>query len=215
LETARSIVCEQLDRERILLVLKRLSEELRQDDVKAEIFLVRGAAIALAYAQRQVTRDLDAIFKPSSAVREAASRIAAELSLRDDWLNDAVKLYLPGEDPESKVMFRSPSLTVAVASPRYLLAMKLLAARVDADVEDIKLLYELCGFTTAEEGFDLVERMYPKSLIPPRTQFLLEELYPSLRVPGGQETGRAPARDLGTAADDVEHGAGGGPSMSR
>lgn len=79
------------------------------------------------------------------------------------------------------MLFETPSLTVSVGSPRYLLAMKLLAARVDQDVEDIKILYELCSFTTAEEGIDLVEALYPGRPIEPKTQFLLEELYGPLR----------------------------------
>ena len=68
-------------------------------------------------------------------------------------------------------------IRVDVASPRYLLAMKLLSARA-SDVDDIRLLYELCGFTTAREGLDLVEAAYPGRQIPAKVQFLVEELFP-------------------------------------
>jgi hypothetical protein len=61
-----------------------------------------------------------------------------------------------------------------VASPRYLLTMKLLAAR-DEDVDDILFLYRQCGFRTVEEGLDLVEAAYPGRTIPVRLQYLLEE----------------------------------------
>jgi hypothetical protein len=60
--------------------------------------------------------------------------------LPDDWLNDGVKGFLPGDDPQARPVFESEALRVDVASPRYLLAMKLLAAR-EQDVEDIVLLY--------------------------------------------------------------------------
>jgi hypothetical protein len=75
------------------------------------------------------------------------------------------------------VVFSTTSLEVSAASPSYLLVMKLLAARVDQDVSDIRLLYQQCEFTTADEGMDLVERFYPGRAIEPRTQFLLEELF--------------------------------------
>ena len=42
-----------------------------------------------------------------------------------------------------------------VASPRYLLVMKLFAARAEIDADDIILLYRQLGFTTVDEGLDL------------------------------------------------------------
>ena len=174
-----------LSRAEIRRAFERLSDELARREVRAECFVVGGAAIAMAYATRRVTRDVDAIFEPKAVVYDAARVVAGELSLPDDWLNDAVKAFAPGEDHERRVVLRTPSLSVSVASPRYLLAMKLLAARVDQDVEDIKLLYELCSFTTADEGMDLVEAAYPGHLIEARTRFLLEELYgPACRSQG-------------------------------
>jgi hypothetical protein len=166
-----------LNRRTILRALERLSEELERRSTRAELFMVGGGAMALAYARRRTTRDLDAIFVPKAIVYEAARRVAEDLSLPEDWLNDAVKSFAPGDDPERKVVFRTAWLTVSVASPRYLLAMKLLAARVDQDTDDIVHLYRLCGFTTAGEGMDLVEAFYPDRRIEPRTQFLLEELF--------------------------------------
>ena len=55
--------------------------------------------------------------------------------------------------------------------------MKLLAAR-DEDVDDILMLYQLCGFSTARQGLDLVEAAYPGRPIPVKIQFLLEEVLP-------------------------------------
>ena len=174
-----------LHRRTILRALERLSEELERRSIGAELFVVGGGAMALAYTRRRTTRDLVAIFEPKSAVYDAVRTVAQDLSLPEVWLNDAVKAFLPGDDPERKVAFRTPWLTVSVASPRYLLAMKLLAARVDQDADDIVDLYRLCGFTTADEGMDLVAAFYPDRPIEPRTRFLLEELFgPSPSLPG-------------------------------
>ena len=168
-----------LDRAHLLEALRALDEELGRANIRGEVFVVGGAAIALAYDARRSTVDVDAVFAPSTEVRAAAVRVAERLGFEPDWLNDAAKAFLPGEDPERIQVYEGTNLSVAAASPQFLLTMKLLAARVERDQDDIKLLYGLCRFTTAEEGIELVSNSYPEGLIPPRTRFLLEELFPS------------------------------------
>jgi hypothetical protein len=173
-----------LDRDGIRRALAALDDELGRSGVRAELFVVGGAAMALAYDARRATVDVDAAFLPAAEVRQAARRVADELGLEPDWLNDGAKAFMPGNDAEQVRVFESNNLSVAAASPRYLLAMKLLAARVDRDQDDIRTLYELCGFTTAEEGLQLLETTYPSHVIAPRAQFLLQEMFPA-RERGG------------------------------
>lgn len=160
--------------------MSRLSDELTRRDTRADLFLVGGAAMALAYDARRATRDLDAVFAPTAVVREAAASVAEDSGLAPDWLNDAVKGFLPGDDRAARTVYESPSLRVDVASPRYLLAMKLLAVRAGADTEDIAALYRLSGLTTVEEGLDLVRTAYPGVTLPPKTQYLLAEIVEQL-----------------------------------
>lgn len=54
-----------LGRGEILGLLHDLAEELHRDGAEAELFLVGGAAMALAYDVRRATRDLDAVSLPS------------------------------------------------------------------------------------------------------------------------------------------------------
>jgi hypothetical protein len=42
------------------------------------------------------------VFIPSDVVRQAASAVAAREGLAEDWLNDAVKGFLPGPDPDAQ-----------------------------------------------------------------------------------------------------------------
>lgn len=164
-------------RTRILEALHSLAEELERRGIKGDLFVVGGAAMALAYSARRSTRDVDAIFEPKSAIYDAARAIAEAEGLPEDWLNDAVKGFAPGDDPDRGRVFSTPALEVAVASPQYLLAMKLLAARVDQDVDDIRVLYEMCSFTKAAEGIALMQRVYPTRPVAAKTRFLLEELF--------------------------------------
>jgi hypothetical protein len=168
-----------LDADGIRAAFTALDEELGRSGVRGELFVVGGAAMALAYDARRATVDVDAAFLPASEVRKAARRVAEELGLEPDWLNDGAKAFMPGNDPNQISVFEGNNLSVAAASPRYLLAMKLLAARVDRDQDDIRALYELCGFTSAEEGLRLLETIYPSHVIAPRAQLLLQEMFPS------------------------------------
>jgi predicted nucleotidyltransferase len=167
-----------LDRSRLLEIFELMDRALEARGTRADIFVVGGAALSIAYDARRSTSDVDAIFAPSSVVREVANSLGEELGLEDGWLNDAVKGFIPGEDPDQIAVFEGRYLKVAAASARFLLAMKLLASRTDRDVDDITFLYGLLGFSTADEGLDLVESFYPRDLILPRVALLLHELYP-------------------------------------
>ena len=108
-----------LGREDIRALLDDLSAELAARGARAELFLVGGAALAVAYDATRATRDLDAVFIPPQ-VRQAATAVAEHRGLAEDWLNDAVKGFLPGPDPDAQRFYSSDSLIVDVASPRYL-----------------------------------------------------------------------------------------------
>ena len=150
--------------------------ELSAVGVRGEMFIVGGAAMALVYNTRRSTRDIDAVFEPKAVIYETAERMATARGLEPGWLNDAVKGFLPAHDPASTVLFERPGLAVRIASPRYLLAMKVMAARVERDEDDISRLAELSGTASAAEVLDLVETAYPNVPIPPRVQYFLEEL---------------------------------------
>ncbi len=166
-----------LTREDLVQLLDELAEELPQAGVNAAMFAVGGAAITLAYSTRRATRDIDIVFEPKAVVYAAARRVAARhTNLDDDWLNDAVKGYLPGEDPNATTIYDRPGLQVRVACPAYLLAMKVLAARMDRDADDIRLLADLCGLSTTDQVLDVVESFYPTNLIEPRVQYVIEDI---------------------------------------
>jgi hypothetical protein len=61
------------------------------------------------------------------------------------------------------------------------LSVKLFAARAEIDADDIILLYRQLGFTTVDEGLDLVEQAYPGRPVPAKVKFLLTEIVDSLQ----------------------------------
>jgi hypothetical protein len=67
-------------------------------------------------------------------------------------------------------------IEVTTASPRYLLAMKLMAMRFGEDDEDIQILLRLAGIDNANEALELLTTMYPHREPPLKTQLFLEEI---------------------------------------
>lgn len=162
--------------EEIKQYLAELSDELRSMDVKGEICLYGGAVMCLVFDARPATKDVDAILRPTKQIRQAAERIAQAHGLREDWLNDAVKGFVVPHP--QRVLFDFTHLKVYVPEPDYLLAMKTLAARVDAtDKGDVELLIKSLGLDSPEEVFAILEKYYPRQQIKPATQFFVEELF--------------------------------------
>jgi Nucleotidyltransferase of unknown function (DUF6036) len=164
-------------RTRILSALRALGEELTRRGVHGQIFIVGGAAMALAYSTRRVTKDIDAVFEPKASIYDAAAKVAEDLGLPDDWLNDAVKVFMPSiEDEHPRPLPEIHGIEIATASPRYLLAMKLMAMRFGEDDEDIEILLRECGLHSAEAALELLRRIYPLKEPLPKTRLFLEEL---------------------------------------
>lgn len=167
-----------LSRAEILRLLSVLDQELAEQQLKVDLLMVGGAVMTVVFQAREQTKDIDAIFEPAAPVRAAVRRIAEREGVSEDWLNDAVSGFLSPEgqyDP----FFEGQSLRVYVARADYLLAMKILAMRLEGiyqDANDIRFLCRYLGVTTADQALDIVERYYPVSRILPRHRFGLEEL---------------------------------------
>lgn len=148
---------EELSAPLIRELLETLGQRLEAKGVEATIYVVGGSAVALEYDARRTTADVDARFEPRTTVLEEAALLADEYGLKPNWLNDASKAFIPdGVDTEAQ---RLPGLNVTVASPKYLLAMKMAAGR-DRDVPDIAAIMDHLGITDPAEAVDITMAMY-------------------------------------------------------
>jgi hypothetical protein len=166
-------------RAKIVEALQALGDELTARGIRGQVFIVGGAAMALAYSTRRVTRDIDAVFEPKAAIYEAAGAVAQQLDLPDDWLNDAAKAFMPGPDENARPLPDVAGIEITTASPRYLLAMKLMATRIGEDDEDIETLIRECEITSADEALDLLAHIYPRREPQLKTRLFLETLFES------------------------------------
>ena len=154
-----------------------LGERLVRRGVVADIFIVGGAAMALAYDAARVTRDVDAMFKPHGIVHEEAVRVADDLGLPRWWLNEQASTYISGkDDADKRRVFDHPGLRVMAASPRHIFAMKALAART-RDIDDLRLLADIVGVESADAALQICANFYPDEPVSPRSAAVLRELF--------------------------------------
>ncbi|MBA2642609.1 MAG: hypothetical protein H0U82_06770 [Actinobacteria bacterium] len=163
-------------RTEIVDLLTDLGGRLAERGIEGEMYVVGGAAIALAFDERRSTRDIDAVFEPKTVIYELAARLAEERGLPDGWLNDAVKGFLAGADPEAPLVLEVDGLRVSTASPRILLAMKVLSHRVGEDEEDVRLLARELALDDAAEVLAVAEDVYGDRL-DIAARFFVEQLY--------------------------------------
>lgn len=147
-------------------LLHELAQRLDRKGVVAQIDLIGGAAVGY-YADRRVTVDIDAVFSPKSEVADEAIRLAQERGLPQDWLNDAARLFIPfNNQHDFEYAFSVGVVTISVAQPRLLLAMKLRANRGPRDVPDVLALLGVCGISSFDEAEDLYGTYHHQELIP-------------------------------------------------
>ena len=166
-----------LSRDTLIERLDELSEHLRRRRATARIYIIGGAAMALAYGQGRTTDDVDArIDAGHSALIEAARAIARKHHLPTNWLNEQATSAIPRPpDRNARTLYESAHLVVTGASARYLLAMKLEAGR-DKDVNDIVFLLQQLGIDTCDQALAVHEELLPDSERRPRARALLSAL---------------------------------------
>jgi hypothetical protein len=124
-----------LDRSGILELFGLLAEELHAMGSIGELYLVGGAVICVVLDARPSTRDIDAVFRRTRELREAAARVAARRGIRADWLKHAVEGFLcPRGDFEP--FLELPDLRVFVATAPYRLASNCASMRIGEGFHD-------------------------------------------------------------------------------
>jgi len=136
-----------MGRDDVLRLLNELSERLGARGIRGELFIVGGAAMALAYDGSRTTSDIGSLIKPRDEVLDEAARMALEHDLPADWLNDSVARLMPPHPDDNPVAVADlPGLTVRAGSPEFMLAMKSMVIRKSPpDLEDAAIICASLG----------------------------------------------------------------------
>lgn len=166
-----------LTKKMIETLFSKLNDKLALHGERAEIGIVGGTVMCLVFNARAATRDIDAIFEPTKVVRKLAKELSEEEGLNSDWLNDGAKAYIQGNFDRQDVL-NLTHLRVWAPPADYMLAMKCISARWDTnDRDDVVFLIKTLKLKNPKRVFDLIEKYYPKNRVPPKTQFLIEEIF--------------------------------------
>lgn len=163
---------ESLSTARITQALRRLGELAHGQKITLEVSLYGGAVFTLVYGSRDATKDVDAVVRPSEVAKTLALKVAKELGLPDDWLNDQVKQFLAEKEAKrqlSEVDF-GEGLRVSVPTAAYLLAMKLRACRPPlpgyaGDYGDIRFLVQKMGIRSVKAAETIHDKFFAHDVL--------------------------------------------------
>jgi hypothetical protein len=168
-----------LDRDDMIAGLREVVRQLHEQNARASIRIIGGAAMMLRYYEdRRITPDIDASISTDVDLDEIVRSIALAHSWPADWLNTAAAGFIPfaGEDPWLPI-HDDDTVSVWVAKPACLLAMKLKAARRGRDDEDVAVLLAYLGISTTAEAEQIFEEQYPGELPPDRAYRMLDDIF--------------------------------------
>jgi len=198
-----------LTRKDLLEAFGTLGTQARKDGMVIDIAVYGGSCLMLASNFRQATKDVDAVtaygVENQRYIDRLAGEIAAQRGWPQDWLNDGVRTFLspnvelfeqhepfgsyPSED--------APGLRVFIPKPEYLLAMKLMAMRVDAatggaDLEDILNLLQVVGPAGKQDIVELAAGFYPEARVSGKLLLSLDHLWSAYESRERQNRGEPP-----------------------
>ena len=148
-----------LHAEEIERLLGLLDARLRSRGVRASIYVVGGAAIAMTVVDTRRTVDVDAVASEAVVMEEARLLAEAE-GIPTTWLNGNVGGWVPPRPADALAPPERLGLTVYYAPRDHLLAMKLIAARPQDKPDIVALSLALGLGDRAEDYADLLERVY-------------------------------------------------------
>jgi hypothetical protein len=179
---------EPLTKTQLTRALRRLGELAQGQGVTLELSLYGGAVFTLVYGSRDSTRDVDAVIRPDEIGQRLAAKVAVELGLPRDWLNDDVKQFLAEKEAKRRLPAGEfgQGVRIAVPTAAYLLAMKLRACRPPlpgyaGDYGDIRFLVRKMGISSAEEAEAIHAKFFPHDALSVEAREVVKGAIPSRR----------------------------------
>lgn len=186
MQTSDSARFSFLDAPALRAVLEDMGQAMARRREWVEIAIFGGSALLLHLASRPSTRDVDYIpvSGDSAGLAKVAQEVGARHGLPEGWLNDAVGMFVEElRDHHPFEVYPRESvdggLRVLLASPRYILAMKIRAMRSALESNDVSDIWELlghCGIGDADEALSLVRKFFPDLQLMERNKAILRDI---------------------------------------
>lgn len=174
-----------MERSSMLQLFQRMGDMAAAQGRQFEIAVFGGSALALSFDWRESTMDVD--YMPIQGAAAEINALANVASKQMGWpqgiLRDDVSIFA-ADHPEMIPQGDYPAnheggLRVFLATPEYLLSMKILSMRSSIETQDCRDVWHLldaCEIHTVENAEKLVEQFYPDGKIPLRNHRILEDI---------------------------------------
>lgn len=139
----------ELDAGSVVHLLDELDARLAANGARVSIYVVGGSALLLAHGRSIATPDVD-IARSVAEADKIARELAVERGLAMHWLNSNAGPWVPPRPECAVTPAQRVGLTVHLAPPRHLLAMKLVSWR-PKDEDDLADLLVACDLAEADE----------------------------------------------------------------
>lgn len=172
-----------LSREDVLIGLREFATDVSsQTSEQVVVNIVGGAALQLAYLDRQITDDIDARISTAYDVQPIIFAIGERHGWPRDWLNTSVMNFWPPlvDYDTWTTIIDEKNVHISVAPAELLLAMKILASRPGRDINDIAALIEHCGVREIADVDDIVDRYFPGESVPIRALEPLNKIFAAI-----------------------------------
>jgi hypothetical protein len=174
----------EFDKQNLLNALTQVGEILYQRGKIGDIAIYGGSALILQFDVSFKTEDVDAIINSEHGeVSRAVREVGTKNGWTSSWLNEGVSVYLSTDANSNTEFFRDfPSpmrigLRVHLASPKYMLTLKLRSLRIQhRDNDDVVMLAKALGVTTLDELVSLMKANFPNEPVDNRKIILLGNL---------------------------------------
>lgn len=170
-----------LDKEVLLKVFSYMNGELEKNQIKLDMTMYGGAAMAIMFNSRPSTRDVDCVFNSVDVkhIGTIIDIVGSEFGLADDWLNHEIKKplnYLTKED--TIILLEYSNLTIRIPVKEQLLAMKILASRNEPakDFVDAFLLCQELEIVSKKQLLETIKPYLSLNLIGERQNIFIQYL---------------------------------------
>ncbi|HCS61026.1 MAG TPA: hypothetical protein DIW46_06455 [Microbacterium sp.] len=153
----------------VINLLREMGQRIAARGRRATLYVVGGAAMVVSYGRKTSTADIDAVSREWDLIEQVAAEMASDMSLPPNWLSSNAGGYIPGEHDAPYAQLIYGGLTVQVASPRDMLAMKLRAFRAK-DFDDISLLVKHLQLRDTDAIVDVVLNRFDDDSVPPSSR---------------------------------------------
>lgn len=203
-------------KEDLASAFRDLGERAAADGRIIDLVVYGGSALMLVSNFRTASADTDGVARQDQTYLDRAARIIAdERDWPSDWLNDGVRTYLSplAENDKSHHLFATypdeanPGLRVYVPTPEYMLAMKLMALRIEPlggkDFDDILNLMQVINISGKNEIVDLAAQFYPEARVSGKLHLALDDIWDAYRAKLAKQDDEPP-RYLGRSGPTPE-----------